>query len=68
MAKDDTSAILRLRRITIRPRNDKLDDEARDAVPTGIDDLIFRVDRSDIENRARLSTDRNELAVIRHRR
>jgi hypothetical protein len=30
--------------------------------------LIFRVDRSDIENRARLSTDRNELAVIRHRR
>jgi hypothetical protein len=53
LSKDDKSAIIRLERITVWQRN-KPDDEAGDALLTGADDRIFRLDRADMRDCAKL--------------
>ncbi|UFZ03796.1 hypothetical protein LQG66_32090 [Bradyrhizobium ontarionense] len=67
MSKDDTSAIVRLTRITVWQRGNKPDDDAADALIAGSDDKIFRLDRTDTADCAGLMTDRKELAGIRHK-
>jgi hypothetical protein len=66
LSKDDTSAIVRLERITVWNR-DKPDPEAGDALLAGADDRIFRVDRAEASECAELVTDRKELAALRHK-
>ncbi|BAM87818.1 conserved exported hypothetical protein [Bradyrhizobium oligotrophicum S58] len=66
MSKDDTSAMLRPTRITVWRRNYNRDDEAGDTLPAGVNDRIFRVDRSGTESCARLVSDRTELATVQH--
>jgi len=64
--KDDKSALIRLERIRIWERN-KADDGASNDLVAGVDDRIFRVDRSDLHERSELVTDRKELAALRHK-
>jgi hypothetical protein len=66
LSKDDKSAIVRLQAITVW-QNNKVDDEAGEALTAGADDKIFRLDRTDARDCASLVTDRKELAAIRHK-
>ena len=66
LSKDDKSAIIRLERITVWQRN-KPDDEGTDALNTGADDKMFRLDRADAGECAELVTDRKELAALHHK-
>jgi hypothetical protein len=63
--KDDKSAIIRLERIMLWPRNTP-DDDSHD-LAAGTDDKIFRVDRADLRECAELVTDRREIAALGHR-
>jgi hypothetical protein len=64
--KNDKSVLIRLDQIVVWERN-KQDEEAGDALLTGVDDKIFRVDRADLRECAELVTDRKELAALRHK-
>ncbi|MBR0819585.1 hypothetical protein [Bradyrhizobium liaoningense] len=66
LAKDDKSAIVRLERIRVW-QNDKPDSEAEESLMAGVDDGIFRLDRTDNSECAPLATDRKELAALRHK-
>jgi hypothetical protein len=66
LSKDDTSATIRLERMTVWQRH-KSDDEGSDALTAGADDKIFHLDRADNRECAELVTDRKELAALRHK-
>lgn len=66
LSKDNKSAIIRLVQIRIW-QNNKPDDEAERSLVAGVDDKIFRLDRTDTSECASLVTDRKELAALRHK-
>lgn len=66
VAKDDKSAVVRLRRIRVW-QNSKPDDDAEHSLEAGADDGIFRLERADNRECAALVTDRKELAALRRR-
>jgi hypothetical protein len=66
LSKDNKSAIIRLQAIKVW-QNNKVDDDAGEALTAGADDRIFRLDRADTRDCASLVTDRKELAALRHK-
>lgn len=64
--KDDKSAVIELERIRMWDRKKPDEDGGNDLV-AGADDKTFRVDRAELRECAELVTDRQELAVLRHK-
>ncbi|MDE5442661.1 hypothetical protein GWG65_14620 [Bradyrhizobium sp. CSA207] len=66
LSKDNKSAIIRLEQVRVW-QNNKPDDDAERSLVAGVDDKIFRLDRTDNSECASLVTDRKELAELRHK-
>jgi hypothetical protein len=66
LSNDNKSAIVRLEQIRVW-QNNRPDDDAERSLVAGADDKIFRLDRADNGECARLVTDREELAALRHK-
>jgi hypothetical protein len=66
VADGDGSLIVKLDRITIWKDKDH-DDSAARALTGGVDDKVFRLDRTNLNECISLVTDRKELAAMRHK-
>ena len=62
MSKDNKSAIVHLNNIAIWDRKHR--DGDAEALESGVDDKVFRLDRIDIRECAELMTERKEVASL----